>query len=333
MDTELELDQEEESESQMPLAKLKANVLRPGSKVALVAPASRPEKPSVLGRCTKLVEDMGFVPVLGNHVLKYDGFSAGSDEERLEDMQRFLEDDGIEALFCLSGGYGALRLLPLLDFGQVRKCPKVIVGGGDNDAILLAINQLTSLVVFHGPNLDEIKDEKTFENFRRSLCQAGEGRKVCAFDEKEGPDFDRRFYSLSESKVEGELCGGNLTALSSLYGTRYQCELAGKILALDDFSERSSILDRWFTTLYLAGSLRELAGIAFGAFPGCGPRGSNNMLSIEDSFGDRLKETGPPACFGFKFGSSYDNNLLAVGIKAQLDCASGTLCFLESALI
>lgn len=310
---------------------LKAAPLQPGSRVGLVAPSSRPDSPLSFRRCMQVVAEMGFVPVAGSNVLRNDGFSAGTDEERLDDLQTFIQDPSIEAIACVSGGYGALRLLPLLDFGQIRQHPKIYLGSGDNDSILLAINQLTGLVVFHAPNFEEIEDRHTFNSVKAALCGNSHELTVNCRDADDA-SFEAAIYSLSDRICEGTICGGNLTALASLYGTRYEPQLKSKILVLDDFNERHGILDRWFTTLYLAGSLTEVAGIAFGAFPGCNARGADNMLPIEDTFGDRLKELATPACFGFKFGRPHKDNVIPIGIPARLDCAAGTLQFLEPAL-
>lgn len=330
MSTDLDQD---DIEQDIPLVKeqLKAPLPKLGAKVGIIAPGSRPEKPSVLERSCRTLEEMGYLPQRGKSLLRYDGFSAGRDEERLEDFQSFLEDDSIEAILCASGGYGAIHLLPLLDFGKIRKHPKLICGSGDNDALLLAINELTGLVVFHGPNLDEIKDKQSYDSLRATLAGRLHERPVNCRDAGDEIFEDER-YSLSDESCEGITCGGNLTALTSLYGTRYQPDLQGKILFLDDFNERNSILDRWFTTLYLTGTLKEVAGIAFGAFPGCSPRGSDNMLSVEDTFGDRLKKEKTAACFGFKFGLASKDNVVPIGIQSRLDCRAGTLAFLETSL-
>lgn len=331
MNAEFEPD---DSEQEAVLAQeiLKASALKPGSRVALIAPGSRPANPMVFKQCVQVVEDMGFVPLPGANVMRNDGFCAGSDQERLDDFQNALEDPSVAAIFCVSGGYGALRLLPLLDFGQIRENPKVFLGSGDNDAILLAINKLTGLVVFHGPNIDEISDKETFDSVRRTLSGDDAERHIYCRKPNE-PAYKGVNYALNGRTCAGIVCGGNLSALSSLFGTRYQPELQDKILVLDDFAERNSILDRWFTTLYLAGSLNQVAGIAFGAFPSCGPRGSDNMLSVEDTFGDRLIETGTAACFGFKFGLANNDSVMPIGINAELDCNAGVLSYSETALV
>ncbi len=322
----------EENDAELYVAgqKLKATALKPGSRVGLVAPGSRPESPRVFKRCLQIVEEMGYVPLAGESVLKYNGFSAGSDKERLEDFHAFLHDDSVEALLFVTGGYGALRLLPVLDFSHIRKNPKLYLGSGDNDSILLAINELTGLVVFHGPNLDQIDDRHSFDSVKKTL--SGDGLQEISCRDDSDPAFERAAYSLSDKICSGISCGGNLSALTSLFGSRYQPQMQNKILLLDDFAERYSFLDRWFTTLYLAGTLTQVAGIAFGEFPNCGIRGADNMLSIEDTFGDRIKELGLAACFGFKFGMASKNNVIPLGINTELDCGAGKLKFLESTL-
>jgi muramoyltetrapeptide carboxypeptidase len=328
----VDLEQDDSEHDLLPARdQFKAQALKPGAKVALIAPSSRPESPLALRKCIQTIEEMGYNPVPGASVLRYSGFTAGTDEQRIDDIHTFLQDDSIDALLCVSGGYGAARLLPLLDFALIRRHPKIILGGADNDTLLLAINKLTGLVVFHGQNLDEIEDEHSFNSLKNLLSGAEREIRINCRDDGEAP-YQAASYSLSSEVREGVVCGGNLTALSSLFGTRYQPYFEDKILVLDDFAERNDILDRWFTTLYLAGVLTAVAGIAFGAFPNCGARGSNNMLSIEDTFGDRLKELGTPACFGFKFGRATSDNVLPIGVRAALDCGSGTLQMLETHL-
>lgn len=323
--------EQEENEQEFVSKQLKALALQTGDKVALVAAGSRAKNPAVVKRCQQMIAEMGFNPVVGKHALRYSGFSAGTDQERLEDIDTAILDESTRAILFLTGGYGAIRLLPLLDFAQIRQNPKIFLGSGDNDALLLAINHLTGLVVFHGPNLDEVQDKYTYDAMKSTLLGSGERRTINCRDESD-LSFEHCAYSLSNKVVRGITCGGNLTALSTLFGTRYVPDLAGKILTLDDAGDRNSILDRWFTTLYLSGTLSSCAGIAFGGFPDCHPRGGTNMLSIEDTFGDRIKELGTAACFGFKFGTPSKSNIVPIGIEAELDCGKGVLSFNESSL-
>src|SRR5271169_2983674 len=119
-------------------ALLKPAALKPKDRVALIAPASRPYKPSVVSRAVKLVEDLGFVPVVGRNVMEIKGHMAGTDEQRLSDLNSALADDSISGIFCLTGGFGALPLVRRMDFVSMIRHPKVIVGADTNTTILLA---------------------------------------------------------------------------------------------------------------------------------------------------------------------------------------------------
>src|SRR4051812_31514845 len=108
---------------------IKAKALKQGDRVGLVAPGARPYKPSIVSRASRMVEDMGFKPVIGAHVLEVKGHTAGSVTQRVDDFNKFLRDDSISGLFCITGGFGGLSLLPDLDLGAIERNPKVIVGG------------------------------------------------------------------------------------------------------------------------------------------------------------------------------------------------------------
>src|ERR1700752_4263856 len=95
---------------------VKPRALKKGDKVGVFCPSSRPETPAVVARAQRLIEEMGFIPVPGRNVLSSHGFSAGSDEQRCEDLQAFYADQYIKGVFCLAGGYGALRMLAHLDY-------------------------------------------------------------------------------------------------------------------------------------------------------------------------------------------------------------------------
>lgn len=129
---------------------IKPRALKRGDKVGLIAPASRPDGPGVIARAVKAVESMGFNPVVGEHVLDMQGFLAGADTDRVSDLMTFFKDDSIRGIFCLSGGYGSLRLLDRIDYKVIAEHPKVFVGSDDNTALLLAIHKRANMVVFHG---------------------------------------------------------------------------------------------------------------------------------------------------------------------------------------
>ena len=312
---------------------LKARALKPGAKVALVCPASRPQTPAIVARCQRLVSELGMEPVLGAHVLGVDGFMAGSDSDRLADLNGFLADDSIAAIFCVTGGYGSLHLLNGLNYQALLDKPKLIVGSDDNCCLLNAIQARTGLVTLHGPNLEQIKTRHTFELFKTAVTSKAPLAALSALE----PDSDvvaggSEFYCCVEGVAEGRLVGGNLTAFASLLGTDFDPGVLGGILFLEDVNEKNGTLDRWFTSLYLAGHLQYASGVVMGSFENCSGRDAVNVLSVMDLFGDRLQYLRKTSCFGLPFGQRANTAVVPLGVNGQLDSAAGELRFLEAAL-
>ena len=127
-----------------------ARRLRCGDTIGVVSPAS-PVKPEVLDRGVAKLEALGFRVKLGKYVYAKQGYLAGSDRERAEDLNAMFRDPEVDAIVCSRGGYGTPRILPLLDYGAITRHPKVFVGFSDITALHVAIRQRTGLVTFHGP--------------------------------------------------------------------------------------------------------------------------------------------------------------------------------------
>src|SRR5262245_13616536 len=132
-----------------------------GDTVALIAPASAPPDPKAIDRSIEAIEQLGFRPKLARNVRKRWGFLAGTDRDRAGDLMKMFTDKKVKAILCVRGGYGTSRLLPLLDFGIIRKNPKIFVGYSDITSIHCAFLRKSNLISFHGPmlNSDFIKEE------------------------------------------------------------------------------------------------------------------------------------------------------------------------------
>jgi muramoyltetrapeptide carboxypeptidase len=313
---------------------MKAPALKHGDRVGLLAPSSRPLTPAVVARCEGVVAQMGFQPVVGKNVLNVHGFMAGTDDERLSDFHTMLSDDGIAAVFFITGGYGALHLLSRIDYDSISRHPKVFAGCDDATSLLTAINVKTGLVTLHAPNIEQIKSRHTFELFKRAVMSCDPLAELQA--QAHNPEqevYGSDFYCAVEGTPEGRLVGGNLTSIASLLGTKYEPVFNDSIIFLEDVNEQNGVLDRWFTSLYLAGHLQSANGVAFGAFENCHARGALNMLSTMDTFSDRLKYLRKSSCFGLPFGQMRDTAVVPIGLQARLHCQSGRLEFLEPALV
>lgn len=308
---------------------IKPRALRNKDRVAIVAPSSRPAKPSLVVRARRILHDMGFEPVVGRHVLATRGYMAGSDEERLSDFHHALTDPSIHAVWAISGGFGALHLLDKLPYDSFKAQPKIVIGCDDVSHILLALHQKTGVITFNGPNLDRIDTREIFERVKKALTSTDHPHELVHRD-KFLEDFS---YNPVEGFGKGKVIAANLTALVSLFGTPYEPDLAGSVLLLEDRAERNDILDRWLTTLYISGKLSHVTAIGFGQFENCDSRGAYNMLSFEELATDRIVGMKIPCCFDLPFGQSPETFVVPIGLTGVLDTAKGKLSFSESALV
>lgn len=313
----------------------KPKALKQGSKVALLAPSSRPPSLVEVNRCKAMVEKMGFNAVVGKHVLDAHGYMAGTDTARLADLNEAIEDDSVEGIFMLCGGYGALRLLPDINYRHLSRNPKVIVGSGDCTAILLAVHKMTKgMVVFYGPNLDDVVDKRGFEILKGAVLNEAHLPSIDPNSDFNSAEHHLKSYchaSVPED-VEGVLSGGNLTSLVSLMGTPYQIETEGKLLFLNDNKERNDILDRWFTNLTVCGAMKAAAAVIYGEFHDCYQRGAYSLHSIFELIVERMERLQSPYAVGFPMGEGGRPSVLPIGIKARLERENARLTFLEAAV-
>jgi muramoyltetrapeptide carboxypeptidase len=274
------------------------------------------------------VQDMGFEPILGRHLLSTHGYMAGSDEERVSDLVHALIDPSIHAVWAITGGFGSIHLLDKLPYESFKENPKIVLGCDDISHVLLALYKKCGVVTFSAPNLDRIDSKELFDRVRKALTATDHPHDLVHHDQL----LDDFCYSPVEGFGKGKVIAANLTALVSLFGTPYEPDIEGAVLLLEDRSERNDILDRWLTTLYISGKLSHVTAVGFGHFEDCDSRGSFNMLSFEELAADRLSSMRIPCCFDLPFGQSAETFVVPIGITAVLDTAKGKLSFSESAL-
>ena len=309
--------------------------LTPGALVGIVAPASPPPDPSVIDRSVAAVERLGFKPRLAPNARKRHGFLAGSDSERAGDLMRMFTDPKVQAIFCVRGGYGASRLLPLLDYAAIGRNPKVFLGYSDISALHCALLTKARIVSFHGPtlNADFVKEEWvefTHQSFLRTLTHPSAPGSLCQGYDKSTVTILRR------GTASGPLLGGNLSLLCTTLATPYQPSFKGRILLFEDIDEPPYRFDRMLTHLLNAGLLQQVAGIAVGLNRNCldpkARKGGEYRQSVEDVIEERLVPLGIPVVSGFPFGHVPHNATLPLGVHATLDAQKGDLLVTEPAV-
>ncbi len=299
--------------------------LKRGDRVALVSPGSPIDK-SKLTTAIKHIEHLELIPVHTERVLYKHGYLAGTDQDRLSDLHKHIEDPSIKAIWCIRGGYGTTRILPHLNYHLIKKNPKIFIGYSDITALLQAIQLKTGLISFHGPMaLSEFNQYNT-GGLRAVLMSNTKGYRY-QLPQK----FKQGLKILASGTAIGRLAGGNLTLLASMAGTPYAPDLKNKIVFLEDVGEKPYRIDRMLTQLLQSG-LADAKGIVLGIFADCQAKKTDQSLSLYDVFVDRLGELNIPVIYGFPFGHIKNQCTLPIGIKAQLDTDKATLRLLESAV-
>jgi muramoyltetrapeptide carboxypeptidase len=286
--------------------------LRPGAVIGIAAPASPFDRES-FDRGVQALQGMGFEMLIPEGIAAAQGYLAGPDVQRAALLQRLFEDDRVDAVICARGGYGSLRILPLLDYEQIAAHPKVFIGFSDVTALLATITQRCGFNAFHGPVVTSLADG--LESTREALLAA---------IASEAPVVLRPAAAVTvrPGQAAGIVCGGNLTTLCHLIGTPFQPLFRDRILFLEDRGEAPYRIDRMLTQLKLAGCLEGICGLALGSFTDCG-----SDQEIFEIFGERLSDASIPVLAGLQAGHSEPNLTLPLGINAVLDAERQTLSF------
>ncbi|WP_319526649.1 LD-carboxypeptidase [uncultured Desulfosarcina sp.] len=291
--------------------------LKPGDRIGIAAPAS-PFDGQSFDAGLGVLESMGFNPVVPEGLSEKNGFLAGTDQHRADQLTRLFTDPEIGGIICARGGYGSMRILPLLDADVLARHPKVFVGFSDITALIGFLVQRCGMAVFHGPSVTTLGDgnPQTRERLQAALTRA----EPMALTAETG-------QTIRPGSAEGPFFCGNLTVLCHLTGTPFQPDLKGHVLLLEDRGEAPYRIDRMLTQMRMAGCFRGLSGLALGAFTDCGS--SEQIHAIVD---ERLSGLDIPILAGFDVGHEGVNPTLPVGITARLDTASKTLSFLNPAV-
>lgn len=309
--------------------------LGPGARIALVAPAGPLLELDDLARGRELCLALGWEPRVAPHAGRRYGYLAGTDEERLADLNAALADPAADAVWCLRGGYGMTRILDRVDFSAAAHRPKPIIGYSDITALLNAVTESTGVVTFHGPVARHGLSAFSRRHLERTLTQPVAPGRLDRIPPPEGvlvPE-EHRIVPLCDGVAEGPLIGGNLTLLQCLIGTRYFPATAGAILFLEDVGEDLYAVDRMLAHLRMAGHLARLAGVAVGRFTELQRSTGDGALGLDEVL---LTYFGPlkiPVARGFPIGHIDDQWTLPLGVRARLDAGAGNLEVLEPAVV
>lgn len=315
-------------------------LLEPGDTIMFVAPARDLDRERMLLARDRLVA-RGYRVVMRDDLFAREGYLAGSDERRAEELMQAFLDPEVNAVFPGTGGYGTMRILDRLDYGQIRAHAKLVIGFSDLTALHSALNRHAGLVTFHSPNpmwglgseegLTAFSEEWFFRAVEARPGYAGEGYTIeiptsGGDDEEEVP----RPVALGRGKARGRLVGGNLSLLSTLEGTPYAIDTTGAILLIEDTREAPYRVDRMLRQLQLAGKLARLRGAVLGQFTRNYDREDETRdpdprFTVDGVLRQYFEGAGIPVLMNYPIGHHPMNATLPLGAEVEIDADAGVL--------
>lgn len=290
--------------------------LQPGSKIRIISPAGKVDEKYILPAVSWL-KSKGYKVELGEHIFARHFQFAGTDEQRLQDLQIAFDDPETDAIICSRGGYGTVRIINQINFGAFIKKPTWLVGFSDISILHAGLNNLR-VASIHGAMPRYFFDLNGIPNQNlESLMNLLLGKTT-------NYTFDHSKYNIS-GYAEAELVGGNLSIITSLQGTKYELNTRGKILFLEDIDEFLYHTDRMIHQLKLAGKLNKLAGLILGDFTDMKDNKSPFGKNVHEIISDAVKEFNYPVCFGMPAGHDKKNLALIFGGKCTLEVSENTI--------
>ncbi|CUU48080.1 S66 peptidase family protein [Clostridium beijerinckii] len=289
--------------------------LKKGDRIGLIA-ASSPTKPDRIEPSIKAMEELGFEVVLGKSCRCNHGYLSGSDEIRANDINKMFDDKTIKGIFAIRGGYGAGRLLDMLDYNMIKRNPKVFAGYSDVTALHTVFNEKCKLITFHTPMIStefyKGVDDYTMDYFIKNI-----------FSDKplgilKNPD-KQEIKTLVNGKAIGKLVGGNLSLVASSMGTPYELDTKGKILFLEDVDEYPYKIDRMLLQLKQCGKFKDAAGIILGSWTGCDPIEGNSSLTLMEIFEELIKPENTPTIYNLACGHCAPTISIPLGAKVKIN--------------
>ncbi|MFC0428294.1 S66 peptidase family protein [Chryseobacterium scophthalmum] len=290
--------------------------LKKGDKIAIISPAGSVEL-TQLEKGIEMIKSKGFEPVLGENL--YTKFSngynyAGTEEQRLKDMNWALNDSEISAVWASRGGYGCQHLIHGLNLKEFTKNPKWYIGYSDNTVIQSFLLK-KGFVSIHGQTIKTSSFGVTEESYD-FIFDILKGKK---------PKYSLESNQFNKKgNIEGELIGGNLALIYALLGTKYSFDFKDKILFIEDIGENFYALDRMMMSLELAGVFTKIKGLIVGGMTNMGDEKDNKQY--EESFdefanqliADRISQYNFPVVFDFPNGHIKDNRPLIIGSQVKV---------------
>jgi len=281
--------------------------LQSGDTIGIFSPSSAVEH-GAIDRALKMLEARGFQTYVHEQTYAREHQSAGTTSQKVDAFHDLCADPQIKAIFAARGGNRAGYMLPHLDYAQIKKTPKPIIGYSDTTPLLNVITRRCGFITYHGPLMMGLSEGVQDERYLDAALQTINGDIM---------DIEMNgSRSMQNGQATGHLVGGNLSLLISLMGTPYQPDFDGALLFLEDVGDEISRYDRMILQLSNAGIFDKINGLILGDFSNTKDTGRQKFgYTIHDLFKAVTQERDYPVVTHAPFG--HGDQLITFPIGAQ----------------
>jgi len=284
--------------------------LKVGDKIGIISTARKISLQELKPAIT-ILESWGLEVVLAENLFEEDNQFAGAVKQRTTDLQSMINNDKIKAILCARGGYGTVQIIDNIDFTNLKKNPKWIVGYSD-----------VTVLHSHLHNLGVASMHATMpKNFATNTKDALKSLKKSLFREGTIVECDPHPFN-KKGRIEAEIVGGNLSILYSLLGSDSDIDTDGKILFMEDLDEYLYHIDRMIMNLKRNGKFENLKALIVGGMSDMNDNDIPFGKTAEQIILEHTKDYDFPICFGFPTGHLNDNRTIVFGVKSLLEISA-----------
>lgn len=275
-------------------------------------------------RAEKFLTTKGFKIKRGKYVLNDYYGSAGTRQQKAEDMMNMFMDKNVKAILCLKGGQTCNTFIDLLDYEIIKQNPKIITGYSDITVILEAIYQKTRLITFHGSDFVDFGKREAEERYMEF--------KNTFINKKIGKFYTGVKKTIREGNGEGKLIGTNLGSMMHLLGTEYLCDMQDKILAIESCRTSPNECQMRFAHLKQLGVFDKIKGVIIGYNYDLQKNG-DIFPQMEDILLDYTKEYKFPIIKCNDFGHEMVNAVIPIGVNVKIDSYDNKIEIMDNFLL
>jgi len=290
--------------------------LQPGDVIGVIAPASAAKR-KFCQAGLEYLRNHGYQVKIAPNLTRGKFFLAGADDLRLKYLQEFLEDESLQGIICVRGGYGTIRIVDRLDYQRLTKIrPKVLVGYSDITALQLALLQKLGWVTYSGPMVASEMGQNISTFSAEWLWQLITAHPYPI--ELQNPEGEA-LQVWQPGAAEGRLIGGCLSLITPLLGTPLMPDLQGAILFIEDIGEKTYHLDKHLQILRLHGVFDQIAGLVVGRFTDCFPKNPKRSYTLTDYLTHVLRGYRFPVILNLAYGHLRERVTLPIGVRVRIN--------------